>query len=116
MAEASEIRKTKEKLGPTAAEDGWTDTRIEEDLDLDMTPNQIALAFWEYRMGKTSHLVSVSESGSSRSLETVFQNAKSMVDRYQRLVNQENTTDNVEDPPPTRGPGIRTFPIRRAAT
>jgi hypothetical protein len=113
MAEPSDVQKVVEKLGATAVADGWTMTRIEEDLDLDMTPNQIALAYWQSKEAKTAHLVDVSESGSSRSLSNIHSNARAMVERYQRLVNLENTSDNIEDPPATRGPGIRTFPIRR---
>lgn len=113
MADAADVTKTIEKLSETAAADGWTQVRVEEDLDLGMTPNEIALAHWEYKMSRVYSVVDVSESGSSRSMSKIFDNAAKMVERYQRLVNLENTEDNVEDPAATRGPGIRTFSIRR---
>lgn len=115
MAEAADIQKVKEKLGPNATDIGYNETRIGEDLDLGMTPNQIALAFWESSAARTAHLVDVSESGSSRALSGVHRNATAMAERYQKLVNFDDKDDGIEDPKPTRGPGIRTFPIRRIA-
>ena len=115
MATDAEIRTVKEKLGPDAVERGYTDTRISEDIDLGLSPNQIALNFWEASAAATSRLVDVSESGSSRALSGVHRNATAMAERYQKLIQLADKTDGVEDPRPTRGPGIRTFPIRRTA-
>lgn len=113
MATEAEIRVVREKLGPDAAQGGWTDTRIDEDLTLGKTPNEIALAWWEYRASNTAHLVDVNESGSSRTLSRIHSNAVAMAERYKSLVDAEN---EITDPAlPTRGPGIRTFPIRRIA-
>lgn len=115
MAEEAQIKIAQEKLGPDAAAGGWTELRVGEDLDLGLTPNQIALAWWEHRAASTATYTDVQESGSSRALSTIHKQAVAMADRYQKLVNLEDPTDNVDDPPLTRGPGIRTFPIRRIA-
>lgn len=103
-----------EMLGPDAAAGGWGTARIQADLDAEKTPNQIALAWWTYRTANTVNLVSISESGSSRSLSEIHANALAMRSLYQRLVDADvaAATAIVDD---GYGRGIRTFSIRRTA-
>lgn len=116
MATELEIRTVREKLGPDAANNGWTDVRITEDLALNFTPNQIALTWWEFRAGSTTNLTSVSEAGSSRSLRDIHINAVAMADRYRKLVEADAAAVLAPPVAPNQtgyGRGIRTFPIRK---
>lgn len=115
MADEADIARVLELLPDDSAEHGWSATRVGTDLDNDLTANQIALAYYLKRSADTATYVDISESGSSRSLSTVHKQMVAMAELYQRLVNLEDTEDDVLDPAPTRGPGIRTFSIRRIA-
>jgi hypothetical protein len=115
VATETEIRIVKELLGADAADSGWDDNRIGEDLDSGMTANQVALAWWSYRSAKTVNLTSVSESGSSRQLREIHQNAVAMRDYFKKLVDADAAEAEEPETDATRGPGIRTFPIRRIA-
>ena len=113
MATEAEIRRVQELLGPDAGPGGWTEERIGEDLDAGLSPNKIALAWWTYRVVNTTNLVSVSESGSARSLQDIYEHAVKNRDYFAGLVAAE---EEEEEPPVTGyGRGIRTFPIRRIA-
>jgi hypothetical protein len=115
MADEADVTAVLDLLPSTSAEQGWDQDRVGTDLDSGMSPNQIALAYYRKRAADSATYVDISESGSSRSLSTVHRQMVAMVEMYQKLVNLEDTEDNVDDPPPTRGPGIRTFSIRRIA-
>lgn len=115
MATESEIQVVQDLLPDDAAEHGWDEARINTDLDNNMTSNQIALAYYRKRSADTVVYTDISESGSSRSLSNVHRQMVAMAETFQKLVNLENTEDNVDDPAPTRGPGIRLFSIRRTA-
>lgn len=115
MATESEIRNVRELLGPDAGDNGYDDTRIGEDLDAGMTGNAIAFAWWSFRAANTVNLTSVSESGSSRQLREIHQNAVGMRDYFGKLKLAEEAVEVIVDEDPTRGAGIRTFPIRRIA-
>lgn len=113
MADEADVKAVMELLGNAAGAGGWTEERVGEDLDNGMTPNQIALAWWSYRAANTVNLVSVSESGSSRSLQDIWNHAIAMRDYFRKLVDGE--TEEEIPPVDPYGVGIRTFPIRRIA-
>lgn len=106
MATAAEIDEVQELLGPTASDDGWTEARIGDDLDSGLTAQQIALAYWEARMAKTSAVVNVTESGSSRSLSDIHKHATEMAKYY------KGKTEAAEETAPRRG--LRSITLRRA--
>lgn len=114
MATTTAIRGVREMLGPDAAEAGWTDARISSDLDAKLSPNTIAYQWWRHRSATTYKLTQVSESGSSRTLAQIHDHAVAMRNYYQGLVDKENDPTPPDDNP-KRGPGIRTFAIRRIA-
>jgi hypothetical protein len=113
MADDSDVQTVADMLPGDSAEQGWDVTRIGTDLDAGLSPNKIALAYYRKRAADTATYVDISESGSSRSLSSVHRNMLAMADLYQKLVNLEDTDDNVDDPPATRGPGVRLHSIRR---
>ncbi len=113
MADDADIQKVVDLLPSDAAEHGWGSERIGTDLDANLTQNQIALAYYRKRSADTAIFVDISESGSSRQLSGVHKQMVAMAETFQKLVNLEDQEDLVDDPPKTRGTGIRLHPIRR---
>jgi len=106
MAAPEDIQEVLDMLGPDAAESGWTNEKIGAALDDGDTPNEIARRYWEYRMSRSSTMADVSESGSSRKLSQIFENAKALAAYYRGASEAEN---------PENQPGATSFsrPIRR---
>jgi hypothetical protein len=106
MASAAEILAVAETLGPTAGSEGWDEIKIGAMLDSGMSPKAVSLSYWEFRMSRTSSLVDVSESGSSRKLSDVFTNAANMAKYWRDKIAEEEF--------PVTPPGFSgTRPIRR---
>lgn len=101
MATQAEIAEVLGLLGPNAASDGWDEAKINDLLDEGNTPDEIALEYWEARMAKTSTMVNVTESGSSRSLRDVFTNASAMA-KYFADKNKDDETESSVRPVRTR--------------
>lgn len=97
MADQSAIDRVVETLPVDAGAKGFNPERIGADLDSGVSPSTIALSFWRMRAAQTSGLVSVSESGSSRSLETIYKNAMEMVKYWEDQVAKEKEGDGAED-------------------
>ena len=68
MAEQEVIDAVRLLLGPNSVGEGWTDEKTGALLDAGEDPEDIALSYWEFAAARTTTLVNVSESGSSRSL------------------------------------------------
>lgn len=106
MATAEEIQEVLDMLGPDAVESGWTEAKIDAALDGGETPNEIARRYWEYRMSRSSTMADVSESGSSRKLSQIFENAKALAAYYKGATEAENPDNQPEA-------GSFSRPIRR---
>lgn len=110
MATEVEIRVVREMLGPDAAAGGWDSTRIGADLDAGMHRYAIAEAWWRYRAAHTANLTSMSESGSSRQLREIHQNAVALADKYAALLAEATAPPGGVTVAPRF---LRTHPIRR---
>lgn len=93
MADESVISEVKANIADDAADDGWNDALIGGMLDSGMSVTKATLAFWNSRVAKLSMVVDVSESGSSRQLSNLFNQAKSIRDMWL-------DASKVEDNPP----------------
>ena len=86
MADLTLVDQISEDMGP----DPWEDDEIIRLLDEEqLTANQILFRFWTRRSAEAAHLTSISESGSSRSLQQVHDNALKMVKMYDDRVKAE---------------------------
>lgn len=81
MASQTDVDAVKSNL-PDDAGDGWTDSAIGALLDSGLSVVKVTLAFWASRVAKYSALVDVAESGSSRNLSQLFQQAKTTHDMW----------------------------------
>jgi hypothetical protein len=92
MASPDDIDEVRFMLGPNAEAEGWTDEKIGDMLDAGSSPAQIAQQYWESQMASTATLVDVSESGSSRRMSQVSQNAANLANYWGHVAAQETTT------------------------
>ena len=97
MADQLSIDQVKANIPDDATEDGWDDTFIGNLIDSGVSITKVTLAFWTSRVGKLSTVIDVSESGSSRSLSRLFDQAKVAYDAW---LEKSKLEDN--PPPPTR--------------
>lgn len=96
MAEASDILEVQDLL-PNDSD--WGEDKITTYLDGGRTVPEVLLAFWRGRASKYSTMLDVSESGSSRSLSQLYQNAKSMIDYWQGVLDKDEADALVDDRP-----------------
>jgi hypothetical protein len=82
MATADEIAEVREYVAEPDNSNGWTDTRVGTFIDREDDLFLAAAAIWSATAGAYAGLVNVSESGSSRSLGTLIDNALKMVAFY----------------------------------
>lgn len=82
MAEQGLIDQVKANIPEDASEDNWDDTFIGSMLDSGLSVTKVTLAFWSSRVAKLSMVVDVSESGSSRQLSNLFNQAKAVYDLW----------------------------------
>lgn len=107
MATAAQISEVRDYVGEPAGSTTWTDVAIGAYIDRGPTPLHAAAAIWGAKAAAYADQVNVSESGSSRSLGSLIDNALRMASYY-----EQRATVAQNSPPATlRGPVIRS--IRR---
>lgn len=108
----SPLQDVKDKIEDDAIEHGWNDAKIQGYLDDGKTPNRVAAIYWQKRAEQTAYLVNISESGSSRSMDSIYPRMLEMFKYYDGLANGEEETG--DDPDAKRY--IRSYPIGYAGT
>jgi len=78
MATNDQIAEVREYIAEPGIDTGWTDERIGMYIDREEDLYLAASAIWLSKAAKYASLVNVSESGSSRSLGSLIENAKTM--------------------------------------
>lgn len=68
----------------------WDDVKIGQIFDLETTVTKTVRAYWNAVLANTAMYMDVSESGSSRTLSQPWRNAWEMVQRWDRLVTEED--------------------------
>ena len=107
MAAQELIDQVNANLPDDASDDNWDDTFIGSMLDSGLSVTKVTLAFWSSRVGKLSTVVDVTESGSSRQLSNLFNQAKAMYDIWLAKANLE------DNPVPTTRSSIRFHKMTR---
>lgn len=82
MASADQIAEVREYIAEPGIDNGWTDERIGQYIDRETDLYLAASAIWTAKAARYASLVNVSESGSSRSLGSLIDNANKMALAY----------------------------------
>lgn len=82
MADAAQIEMVKDLLPTEAEAEGWDSTKIGLYLDAPNTAFQTVALYWESKAAKLYQMIDVSESGSTRSLSRIYDNAKAMAEYW----------------------------------
>lgn len=98
MAAAADILFVQDNLPNEASSLGWDETKITAELDAGNSAVQTVRNFWSYRASSTNEFTDISESGSSRSLESVWQHAMKMLQYWDGRVQQEKDEDGDVNP------------------
>jgi hypothetical protein len=85
------LQDVKDNLPPEASTQGWNDAKIQILLDAQVSLNRIMVTYWSSRAAATVNLVSVSESGSTRSLSDIHKQAVDMLKYWTDLLEKEET-------------------------
>lgn len=84
------LEEVKESL--PAGLDEWDDAYITALINDGVSKNRILNRAWLAKAAKTSEMVDIAESGSSRSISTIYKNAKEMADYWGALADKEENT------------------------
>lgn len=82
MAEAAQVEMVKDLLPADAETNGWNDQKITTYLDAGNSVSKTVALYWEGRASRLYQMIDISESGSSRSLSKIYDNAKSMAEYW----------------------------------
>ena len=98
MAEPAQIAEVQDLL---PEDSDWDEAKISLYLDGGNTVPQVLLTFWRSRASKFSTMLDVSESGSSRSLSSLYHNAKAMMDYWEDQIAtaKQDAKDDENDRP-----------------
>lgn len=87
MAELADIARLRRLIGEPDDEAPWTDQVLSDIIDSNDDLNSAALEVWEAKLAEAAGMVDTTESGSSRKLSQLNDQAAKMVAYYQGLVN-----------------------------
>lgn len=94
MADAGDVANVQDLLPDTADADGWTSEKISVYLDADRSVYEVLQTYWESKVAKLYAMIDVSESGSSRSLSQIVQNAKAQAEYWRDRVAAEDAEED----------------------
>lgn len=86
MADSADILNVRDLLPAESSDEGWNDSKVETYLDADKTVFEVVQAYWESRAAQLYTAMDINESGSSRSLGNLYQNAKNMAEYWRDRV------------------------------
>jgi hypothetical protein len=89
MATPEDIAIVKSQIPEESAQYGFDDAAIEAMLDGGLSTSQTILGVWSGISAKSSSMVDVQESGSSRSLSQIHTNAQALADWWKAKVDLE---------------------------
>lgn len=104
MAQEADIMQVKDLL---PSDSDWDDPKISAYLDAPNSINRVLLLYWEGRAAKLYTAIDVNESGSSRSLSQIYQNAQRMAEYWRDRVATDIAQAQIDDA------RIAFHPIRR---
>lgn len=108
MATAEQIAEVRDYVAEPGIDNGWTDGKVGQYIDRETDLYLAASAIWSAKAAKFAALVNVAESGSSRNMGSLIDNALKMAKAYK---DKSDASGGVEDP--TAQPIIITRLVRR---
>ena len=103
MATTEEIAAVRDMIGEPDDTNGWTDDKIAEFIDATTSLNLAAGNIWSSKAAKYSTMVDISESGSSRKMSGLLDNALKLSKSFRDAeVAQDNDVDPLANRPRTR--------------
>jgi len=91
MAEMTDILRLRRMVGELTDAEPWTDQVLSDMIDSVDDLNQAALEIWEAKAAASAAYVDTTESGSSRRLSQVNEQALKMLDYYRGLTTNPDT-------------------------
>lgn len=108
MASAANIAFVSDNVESNRADYGWDDTAIEARLDAGAIKERVVATYWRQRASAAITLVNVSESGSSRGLESIYARMNALAESW------EARADALDNPPDELAAArLSSFPIKR---
>lgn len=96
MAEQADIEAVKDLM--PGEEDDWDDVKIETYLDGGKSVPETMLLFWEGKASKLYTMIDISESGSSRSLSRLYDNALKLQEYWAaKIAKEKEEADKQEE-------------------
>lgn len=89
MAEPADIALVKDLLPPEAHDEGWNEEKVGVYLDGGYSKYQAVALYWESKASRLYQMIDISESGSSRSLSKIYENAKGLAEYWRDRDAQE---------------------------
>lgn len=98
MAEDADVQKVNDLLPADAETEGWNEEKITTYLDAEGgSVYEVLITYWEGKAAATWQMIDVNESGSSRSLSKIHDNAERMagywrerLQRYEESIEKED--------------------------
>lgn len=87
MAEAVDIASVQDLM--PGDDDSWNDQKVEQYLDSGKTIPEVMQLFWESRASKLYTMIDISESGSSRSMSRLYDNAAKQAEYWGSRVERD---------------------------
>lgn len=108
MAEAADIQTVQDNIRADAAKNGWDETEIAARLDSGAIVERVIASYWRSQATAAIRLVNVSESGSSRGLDSIYSRMNALAESW------ETKADLKENPSEEASTArISSFPIKR---
>ena len=103
MATTEQIAAVRDMIGEPDDTNGWTDDKIAEFIDASTSLRLAAGDIWASKASKFSNMVDISESGSSRKMSGLLDNALKLAKAFREgEVAQDNDVDPLANRPRTR--------------
>lgn len=103
MADPSDVLIVQNNLPAEAGAAGWDEEKIAALLDSGLSVLQTIREWWSYRASSTASFVSVSESGSSRSLSDIHKQALAMLQYWDKRIAEAEAAAEEEENAATLG-------------
>jgi len=94
MAEPMDVEAVKDLM--PGEEDDWDDAKISDYLDAGKTVPQVLQLFWESKASKLHSMIDISESGSSRSMSRLYDNAMKLAEYWAARVAKDEEKEKEE--------------------
>ena len=82
MADAADVVWVQDNIEPDYTDKGWSEQQIIDRLDSGSIKERVIAAYWAMRASAVIELVNTSESGSSRSLDSLYPRYRSLADTW----------------------------------